>query len=70
MAYDQLVNSLQMNFNKGNGITRDDFKNGYCIFAIDLRPSKCIEDINPIQTGHIQILLKFKEKTKKILKSL
>ena len=52
-----------MNCSKGNNIQRRDFKDGYAIFAIDLRPVKCIEDVNPITTGKIQILFEFEVQT-------
>ena len=62
-AYDKLMTLLDMNSSKGNNIQRRDFKDGYAIFAIDLRPVKCVEDVNPITTGKIQILFEFENQT-------
>lgn len=40
-AYDQLFEVLDMaRDNKGNGVTREGFKNGRCLFAFDLTPDE------------------------------
>ncbi len=43
-----------------------DFKDWYTIFDIDLRPVKCIEDVNPINTWKIQILFEFESQIWKV----
>lgn len=46
--------------NGGNGITKEDFINGYCLYAIDLTPDLCNGVHNhPQEVGNVDVFLRF-----------
>ncbi|CAF1124510.1 unnamed protein product [Brachionus calyciflorus] len=61
-AYNSLFENIDRQlFITGNNISREDFKNGYCLFAYDLSPDLCSgEHFNLIKTGNLSIHLTFK----------
>ena len=48
-------------YDTGNGISRDDFKNGYALYAADLTPDMCgsSDHFNVVQRGNLALNLKF-----------
>ena len=46
--------------NQGNGITREEYANGYTLFVFDLTPDLCIGDhVQPIKNGNVSIECRF-----------
>lgn len=63
-AFDQLFEALDFSRdNTGNGITREGFKNGQCIFAFDLTPGEddC-GNFDLMKEGTTSIEITFSEK--------
>ena len=48
-------------YDTGNGISRDDFKDGYVLYAADLTPDMCrsSDHFNVVQRGNLALNLKF-----------
>ena len=48
-------------YDTGNGISRDDFKDGYALYAADLTPDMCesSNNFNVVQRGNLALNLKF-----------
>ena len=48
-------------YDTGNGISRDDFKDGYALYAADLTPDMCgsSDHFNVVQRGNLALILKF-----------
>ena len=48
-------------YDTGNGISRDDFKYGYALYAVDLTPDMCgsSDNFNVVQRGNLALNLKF-----------
>ena len=48
-------------YDTGNGISRDDFKDGYALYAADLTPDMCGSSVhfNVVQRGNLALNLKF-----------
>ena len=48
-------------YDTGNDISRDDFKNGYALYAADLTPDMCgsSDHFNVVQRGNLALNLKF-----------
>ena len=48
-------------YDTGNGISRDDFKDGYALYAADLTPDMCgsSDHFNVVQRGNLALNLKF-----------
>ena len=48
-------------YDTGNGISRDDFKSGYALYAADLTPDMCgsSDHFNVVQRGNLALNLKF-----------
>ena len=45
---------------QGNGITREQYENGYTLFVIDLTPDPCLSDHKqPMKTGNASIKCQF-----------
>ena len=46
--------------NQGNGITREEYANGYTLFVFDLTPDLCLGDhVQPIKNGNMSIECRF-----------
>ncbi|CAB4000450.1 uncharacterized protein F54H12.2-like [Paramuricea clavata] len=46
--------------NQGNGITREEYANGYTLFVFDLTPDLCLGDhVQPIKNGNVSIECRF-----------
>ena len=46
--------------NQGNGITREQYRNGYTLFVFDLTPDLCLGDHKqPMKTGNASIECQF-----------
>ena len=62
-AYHSLFSSCgKVNNDEGNFIDRDEFSNGYCLYAFDLSPDLKEDDhYNLIKEGSLRIILKFAE---------
>ena len=46
--------------NQGNGITREEYANGYTLFVFDLTPDLCLGDhAQPIKNGNVSIECQF-----------
>jgi hypothetical protein len=62
-AYYTLFNGLdKAGLDSGNNISRDDFANGYTIFAFDLSPDSCNGGhFNLVKSGNLRINLNFKK---------
>ncbi|CAB3985402.1 Hypothetical predicted protein [Paramuricea clavata] len=46
--------------NQGNGITREEYANGYTLFVFDLTPDLCLGDhVQPIKKGNVSIECRF-----------
>ena len=46
--------------NQGNGITREEYANGYTLFVFDLIPDLCLGDhVQPIKNGNVSIECRF-----------
>jgi hypothetical protein len=46
--------------NQGNGITREEYANGYTLFVFDLTPDLCLgEHVQPIKNGNVSIECRF-----------
>lgn len=60
-AYNTLFDNIDRPiFMTGNNITRDDYKNGYCLYAYDLSADLCSgEHFNLLKTGNLSIHLTF-----------
>ena len=64
MAYDKLMNGLNLSGLRGNNLTRKDFIKGSALYLFDLRPAKCTNGKhNLINTGTFQIQFTFKPAT-------
>lgn len=61
-AYNTLFENIDRPvFITGNDIQREEYKNGYCLFAYDLSPDLCSgEHFNLLKTGNLSIHLTFK----------
>ena len=46
--------------NQGNGITREEYANGYTLFVFDLTPDLCLGDhVQPVKNGNVSIECRF-----------
>ena len=46
--------------NEGNGITRDEYANGYTLFVFDLTADLCARDhLQPIKNGNVSLEVQF-----------
>jgi hypothetical protein len=46
--------------NRGNGITREEYANGYTLFVFDLTPDLCLGDhVQPIKNRNVSIECRF-----------
>ena len=69
MAFEKLMNGLNLSGLRGNNLTRKDFIKGSALYLFDLRPSKCTNgEHNLINTGTFQIQFTFKPATLNSLK--
>ena len=69
MAFEKLMNGLNLSGPRGNNLTRKDFIKGSALYLFDLRPSKCTNgEHNLINTGTFQIQFTFKPATLNSLK--
>ena len=59
--YTQFSGTGKMYFNTGNGISREEFANGYGVYAFDLTPDMCSASphFNPVQKGNLSIDIQF-----------
>jgi hypothetical protein len=54
------VGTHKMFENQGNGITREEYSNGYTLFVFDLTPDLCLGDhVQPIKNGNVSIECQF-----------
>ena len=67
-AYHTLFTGSGIHFlNEGNGISRTDYPNGYCLFAFDLTPDISANDMghwNLIKHGNVRMDVRFSESLK------
>ena len=57
----QFSGTGKMNYNTGNGISRDEFEKGYAVYAFDLTPDMCSTSnhFNLVQKGSLSIEIQF-----------
>ncbi|XP_011171651.3 uncharacterized protein F54H12.2-like [Solenopsis invicta] len=64
-AYHTLFSGTGIHFlNQGNSISRDDYSNGYCLFAFDLTPNlsaNCAGHWNLVKHGSLRLEVRFEE---------
>ncbi|XP_025986351.1 uncharacterized protein F54H12.2-like [Solenopsis invicta] len=64
-AYHTLFSGTGIHFlNEGNSISRDDYSNGYCLFAFDLTPdlsANCAEHWNLVKHGSLRLEVRFEK---------
>ena len=51
----------KMNMDEGNNVSREDFGDGYSLFAFDLTPDLCDDHFNMIKKGNLRIEMQFAE---------
>ena len=53
--------TVKLFYDVGNGVSRDDFNNGYALYAADLTPDMCgsSDHFNVVQRGNLALNLKF-----------
>ncbi|XP_039315427.1 uncharacterized protein F54H12.2-like [Solenopsis invicta] len=64
-AYHTLFSGTGIHFlNEGNSISRDDYSNGYCLFAFDLTPdlsANCAGHWNLVKHGSLRLEVRFEK---------